>query len=169
MYLGLRINHIVAMAQNRVIGRAGGMPWHIPEDFKFFKKTTMGHPMIMGRKTWESIGKALPGRVTIVVSRSRIANLPLEVILKPSIDEALKWCKDQQSTWGEDVFIVGGGEIYRQTLDMADRLYITEVACDVLGDTTYPEIPKSKFQLVGSEDHKDSNFSFAFSVYDAKS
>jgi len=123
----MKVSHIVAMSSNRAIGRNGGMPWHIPKDFRFFKETTMGHAMIMGRKTWESIGKALPGRKTIVVTRSQDLKVPSEVLVMTSVEAALSWCRDNQTTWGDECFIVGGGDIYRQTISKADRIYLTEV------------------------------------------
>ena len=141
----LTLSHIVAVSENGVIGRAGSMPWHIPEDFKFFKKTTMGHPMIMGRKTWDSIGRALPGRQTIVVSRSWSGSIPENVVVKPTIEDALVWCEGEKSVWGKEVFVVGGGEIYRQTLALVDQIYMTTVHREIDGDVFYPKIDRSEF------------------------
>lgn len=141
----LTVSHIVAMAQNHVIGKSGGMPWHIPEDFKFFKQTTMGHAMIMGRKTYESIGRPLPGRLTIIVSRTGFDPKHPDVVVVTTIDQALAHAATVVAQWGDEVFIVGGGEIYRQTLARADRIYLTEVAQAVEGDTTYPIIDEAQF------------------------
>ena len=137
----LTISHIVAISENRIIGRDGGMPWHIPEDFKFFKATTMGHAMIMGRKTWDSIGRALPGRLTIVVTRASDFKAPENVIIKKSIPDAIAYCESVRSSWGDECFVVGGGDIYRQTLPLASKIYLTIVHKNVDGDTSYPELP----------------------------
>lgn len=168
MHSGLKVYHIVAMAQNRVIGREGGMPWHIPEDFKFFKETTMGHVMIMGRKTWSSIGRALPGRQTIVVSRSKDTPLAEGVVRAASLEEAFEWCKEHESTWGSEVFVVGGGELYRQSLPVTDRIYLTEVHKAVDGDTTYPAFSTEDFQLVERKESANDSVSFDFCQYDRK-
>lgn len=120
------------------------MPWHIPEDFKFFKSKTMGHALIMGRKTFESIGKPLPGRLSIVVSRQdglKVATSEQAPALAVrSVEAALAVAHAQAERWGEEVFVIGGGEIYRQTLPMADRVYLTRVHRNVVGDTRYPEL-----------------------------
>jgi dihydrofolate reductase len=159
------VSQIVAMSENRVIGVAGGMPWHIPEDFKFFKQTTMGHAMIMGRKTWTSIGRALPGRLTIVVSRDQNLDVPAGVIRKSSIESAIDYCDGVQTKWGDECFIVGGGEIYQQTLPITNRIYLTTVHKYVEGDTTYPEFSQFPFQQVKSEQHLDAPIPFTFSTW----
>jgi dihydrofolate reductase len=163
----MKVSHIVAMSSNRAIGRNGGMPWHIPKDFRFFKETTMGHAMIMGRKTWESIGKALPGRKTIVVTRSQDLKVPSEVLVMTSVEAALSWCRDNQTTWGDECFIVGGGDIYRQTISKADRIYLTEVHKVIDdGDTFYPPIPDDAFRKVRSDAHPDEPIPFTFTTWD---
>jgi dihydrofolate reductase len=148
----LIIKHIVATSKELVIGRDGGMPWHIPEDFKHFKQTTMGHVIIMGRKTWQSIKKALPGRHTIVVTRSPLTIDSPNVTVASTINEAYNWCRDHQSTWGSDVFIVGGGEIYRTTLTDCQEIIQTQVDVSCEGDTTYPEIPKMDFHQISAHE-----------------
>ena len=160
------ISHIVAMSENRVIGRDGGMPWHIPEDFRHFKKTTMGHAMIMGRKTWDSIGRCLPGRLTIVVTRNRAFSVPPEVVIKPSINDAIEYCKAHTNQWGDECFIVGGGEIYRQSQNITDRIYLTTIHTTVSGDTSYPEFSSADFQQVKSEAHLDAPLPFTFSTWE---
>jgi dihydrofolate reductase len=162
----MRISHIVAMSENRIIGRSGGMPWHIPEDFKFFKATTMGHAMIMGRKTWESIGRPLPGRLTIVVTKSHDFSTPSGVVVKDSIDSAIQYCMDHQKTWGDECFIVGGGEIYKQSLSLVDRIYLTIVHQSVDGDTEYPALPKREFQQTHCEPHPKASIPFTFTTWD---
>jgi dihydrofolate reductase len=160
------ISHIVAMSENRVIGRDGGMPWHIPEDFKFFKKTTMGHAMIMGRKTWDSIGRPLPGRLSIVVTRTASLNLPEGVMQCASVDEALHQCDALRAQWGDECFIVGGGEIYRQTLPLTDRVYLTVIHKAIDGDTFYPELSTEEFGQIKSESHLNAPLPFTFTVWE---
>ncbi|NBZ95639.1 MAG: dihydrofolate reductase [Proteobacteria bacterium] len=125
------IKAIVAMAENRVIGNAGTIPWHLPEDFKFFKATTMGHAILMGRKTYESIGKPLPGRENIVLSRTMPETQGISVIR--SLDE-LKVPND-----GRDLFVIGGEEIYRLLLPKVQELYVTKVPQVIEGDTRFPK------------------------------
>ena len=125
------IKAIVAMAENWVIGNAGTIPWHLPEDFKFFKTTTMGHAILMGRKTYESIGKPLPGRENIVLSRTMPETQGIRVIR--SLDE-LKEPSD-----GRDLFVIGGEEIYRLLLPKVQELYVTKVPRVIEGDTRFPE------------------------------
>ncbi len=135
------ITHIVAMAAGRVIGADGGMPWHIPEDFKFFKATTMGHAMIMGRKTFDSIGRPLPGRLTIVVTRRPEDGTVAGGVYVPSVAAALAHAASVRAVWGDEVFVIGGGELFRDTLGMVGRVHITLVEQVVAGDTYYPALP----------------------------
>ena len=119
------------MAENRVIGNAGTIPWHLPEDFKFFKATTMGHAILMGRKTYESIGKPLPGRENIVLSRTMPETQGITIIR--SLDEL------KEPTDGRDLFVIGGEEIYRLLLPKVQELYVTKVPRVIEGDTRFPE------------------------------
>ena len=119
------------MAENRVIGNAGAIPWHLPDDFKFFKATTMGHAILMGRKTYESIGKPLPGRENIVLSRT-MPDRPGVTVLR-SLDEL------KEPTDGRDLFVIGGEEIYRLLLPRVQELYVTMVPRTIEGDTRFPE------------------------------
>nr|AIA16682.1 Dihydrofolate reductase [uncultured bacterium] len=131
----MRISIIAAVATNGVIGREGRLPWHLSTDLKRFKQLTMGHAIIMGRRTWESIGRPLPGRRTIVVTRQSEYSVPEGVQVAASLDDAL----DAAQAAGEcDAFVVGGAELYHEALGLADRLYFTEVAADVEGDTYFP-------------------------------
>ncbi len=130
---------IVAASANNAIGKSNQMLWHLPEDFKFFKNTTWGLPIIMGRKTFESIGKALPGRTNIVVT-SNVALQIAEVHAVRSIDEAIKLA---ESTNAKEIFITGGGEIYKQTMPIADKIYITRVNTHIDGDAFFPEIDEN--------------------------
>ena len=127
-----RITLIVARARNGVIGRDGKLPWQLPDDLAFFKRTTMGHPIVMGRRTWESIGRPLPGRRNIVVSR-RAGFLAGGAETVPSLDEALRLCADT-----EDVFVIGGAQLYAEALPRAGRLIVTEIDADFEGDTRWP-------------------------------
>ena len=122
------------MAENRVIGNAGAIPWHLPEDFKFFKATTMGHAILMGRKTYASIGKLLPGRQNIVLSRTMPEeSVPPGITLIRSLDEL------KEPTDGRDLFVIGGEEIYRLLLPKILELYVTKVPRVIEGDTHFPE------------------------------
>ena len=124
---------IVAMAKNRTIGVNNTLPWRCPEDLKHFKALTMGHHMIMGRKTFDSIGKALPGRTTVVVSHN--TDLKIEgCLVAHSLPEAIAACAGDS-----EIFIVGGAELYRQAVPLVDTLYITEIQQDVDGDAHFPE------------------------------
>jgi dihydrofolate reductase len=131
----MRISIIAAVATNGVIGRQGRLPWHLAGDLKRFKQLTIGHTIIMGRRTWESIGRALPGRQTIVVTRQPDYQVTEGVQIAPSFDDALHLADAAGET---ETFVVGGAELYREALTLADRLYFTEVAADVDGDTYFP-------------------------------
>ena len=122
---------IVAMADNRVIGKSGTIPWHLPEDFKFFKATTLGHAIVMGRKTYESIGKPLPGRENIILSRT-MPETPGITIVR-SLEEL------REPTDGRDLFVIGGEEIYRLLLPRVQEIYVTKVPKTIEGDTRFPE------------------------------
>ncbi|MBE4589920.1 type 3 dihydrofolate reductase [Vibrio navarrensis] len=127
------ISMIAAMAENRIIGKENQMPWHLPADFAWFKSCTMGKPVVMGRKTFESIGRSLPGRKNIVISRD--AALSIEgVSIVNSIEAALTEAGDS-----EEVMIIGGGSIYAECLPKADRLYLTFIDANVDGDTQFPK------------------------------
>jgi len=136
---------IVAMAKNRTIGVNNELPWRCPEDLKHFKALTMGHHMIMGRKTFDSIGKPLPGRTTVVLTRDR--NMKLDgCVVANSLPEAIASCaRDPQ------IFVVGGADIYAQSLALADTLYITEIQKDVIGDAVFPAFDKSEWHEVSRE------------------
>ncbi|HRO66242.1 MAG TPA: dihydrofolate reductase [Pseudobdellovibrionaceae bacterium] len=145
------LSHIAAMSRNRVIGKDNKLPWHLPEDLKFFKKMTDGRIMIMGRKTFESLPGHLPNRHHIVVSRSHFVADEGDVDFVSSIDQALKRAAELVTDPSEEVFIVGGGEIYKQTLDKVDRIYLTVIDQDVEGDAQYPEFDDSLFALERNE------------------
>lgn len=141
----MEISIIVAIAEKGVIGGGNELLWHIPDDLKRFKRITSGHSVIMGRKTFESIGKPLPNRRNIVITRNpEFRAEGIEVA--NSLNVALGLTKTE-----DEVFIIGGGEIYRQALPMATKLYITRVHANFEGDTYFPEIPTQQWQLVCSE------------------
>ncbi len=141
-----RIVLVAAVSENGVIGRDGDMPWHLPDDLKRFKRITMGHPVLMGRRTWESIGKALPGRRNIVLTRDRDFVAEGAVVVH-TIDEA---CSAAASA---DLFVIGGGVVYRLLLDDASVVELTRVHADVEGDTTFPSLPSKEWSRIHQEDH----------------
>jgi dihydrofolate reductase len=134
-----RLSIIAAMAQNRVIGIDNKLPWRLPADLAYFKSLTVGHHMIMGRKTYQSLpgGKPLPGRVSVIVTRDPAFSAPGCVVVH-SLSEAIAACVGD-----EEAFFIGGAEIYRQALTVADRIYLTEVRADVPGDARFPEFELS--------------------------
>jgi dihydrofolate reductase len=140
----MRISLIVAMARNRVIGRGGTMPWHLPADLQRFKQLTMDKPIIMGRKTFEALGRILPGRRHIVISRRQDYQAPGAEVVK-DFDAALAVA--QKATSGE-VFVIGGSEIFREALPRTDRLYMTLIDADIEGDTWFPTLKASDWQEV---------------------
>jgi dihydrofolate reductase len=151
------ISMIVARSRNHVIGRDNQMPWKISADLQFFKRVTMGHPVIMGRKTWESIGRPLPGRRNIVVSRNADYS-PVGAELASSLDEALASLSDSSR-----VFVIGGEQLFKQAFDKADRLYVTEIDLDVEGGDTFFEIPNvSDWKEVERVPGSENDIHFAF-------
>ena len=144
----IRVALIVAQSDNRVIGRAGDLPWHLSEDLKFFKRTSMGKPIIMGRKTFASIGKPLPGRVNIVITRDKGFDAE-GMVVTASIEEALEAGMDAaRDSDTDEIMVIGGGEIYRAALPLADRIYLTEVHGTIDGDTLFPTLEKEVWQEV---------------------
>jgi len=143
---------IAAMDRNRLIGTGSGLPWHLPGDLKRFRARTMGRPMVMGRRTWETIGKPLPGRTSIVVSRSpRPADLPAEVFWVDSRDAALAVAR-ACPRHDDEVAIIGGGEVYALFADIADRLVLTTVEADLTGSVYLPPEVLSRFDRVESQE-----------------
>ena len=152
----MRLTLIVAMAKNRTIGLDGAMPWHIPEDLKFFKRVTMGHPVIMGRKTYQSIGAALPGRTNIVVTRNKdFEAADADVVY--DLSEALIKAKATEELWRpdggrEEIFVIGGADIYGQALPEAQRIYMTEVHQEIPGDAFFPELAEGEWKETDRQD-----------------
>lgn len=155
------ISLIAAMDRNRIIGHAGTLPWHLPADLLWFKRHTMGHSLLMGRRTFEAIGQPLPGRRTIVVSRNPYYQAP-GCMMATDIAAAIAAAKP-----AEQLFICGGGEVYRQTLDQAERIYLTELDIEVTGDTFFPEFDENEFEIV-SQEHHSKPFHYSFSIFQRK-
>lgn len=152
---------IFAVAENGVIGRDNGLPWRIPEDMRHFKRVTMGKPVIMGRKTWDSIGRPLPGRTNIVISRNPCFTAE-GIEVAPSLDAALALAGPIAAADGAgEVVVIGGAEIYRAAIPRADRLYTTEVHAIVDGDALLPEIDWNQWREASREFHSgDLDYSF---------
>ncbi len=147
------ISLIVAIAKNGVIGKASGqMPWHVKDEFKHFKNTTLGFPIIMGRKTFETLGKPLKGRLNIVVSRNQNYQTDFEeVVIKPSLQSAIDYCKELNP---EKIFIIGGGEIFKQSIPLADEMIITFMKFDAEGEIKYPEFDSKQWKIEKMMDHE---------------
>jgi dihydrofolate reductase len=152
---------IAAMAGNRVIGSDNKIPWRLPSDLARFKRLTMGHHLIMGRKTYESIGRPLPGRTTIVVTRGPFS--APNVLTAPSLEAAF-------AVAGKDdlPFICGGGEIYRQSIERADILYLTTIEKDIIGDVTFPEFDISQWSLQSSEHGREADLDWRFETWERR-
>lgn len=161
----MKISSIVAMTKDRVIGKDNEIPWYMPADLAYFKKVTIGHAIIMGRNSFISIGRPLPKRTNIIITRD-----PFYVTsccpVAHSIDEALQIANDQGE---EEVFIIGGGQIFSQSVELWDKLYLTEVNAEVEGDVFFPEIDMSKWRLI-SEDVRPKDekniYDCTFKVYE---
>jgi dihydrofolate reductase len=139
------VSLIVAMGKNRVIGANGTIPWRLPNELQLFKRVTMGHHIIMGRKTWESIGRLLPGRTTVIVTRQKDYAAPGATVTN-SLDQALAACANDN-----EVFVIGGGELYREALPKAHRIYLTTVDAAPAGDTLMPAFYEADWQEISSE------------------
>lgn len=157
-----RLALIAAVAANGVIGADNALPWRLPEDLKRFKALTLGHPVIMGRKTFESIGRPLPGRRNIVVSRNReYAAAGCEVAA--SLEAALKSCRNGS----DEVFVIGGAQIYAEALPLAQRLYLTEIRAEFAGDARFPEYDRGAWRESAREPRRsDEGIGYDFTVYD---
>jgi dihydrofolate reductase len=151
---------IVAFANNNVIGINNNLPWHLPEDLKRFRALTTGHHIIMGRKTYESLGRLLPGRTTVIVTRNKGYKLE-GALIAHSLQEAMDLCQNDL-----EPFVIGGAELYQDALKFANQLYITEVDLAVAGDAFFPEIDLSKWQETSREEHTSAQgFLFNYLTY----
>ncbi len=155
------ISIISALARNRTIGIDNTLPWRLSDDLKYFKALTLGHHILMGRKTWESIGKPLPGRTTVIITRGNFP-APEGVKIAHSLQEAISVCGAD-----EEIFFVGGADLYGQALPLADRLYLTEIQADVEGDAWFPDYDRSEWREVSRDARRDeaSGLAYDFVVY----
>ena len=161
------ISLIVAASDNNAIGKDNQLLWHLPNDMKFFKNTTWGMPVIMGRKTFESMNKPLPGRFNIVITRQAEWNAE-GVIRAADLDDAFKKAAETNC---KETFIIGGGEIYRQSIERANKIYLTRVHADIEGDTFFPVIDESKWELTSHEDFEPDEkhlYAYSFQVWKRK-
>jgi dihydrofolate reductase len=166
----LPLSLIAALGENRVIGVDNSMPWHLPGDFKYFKATTLGKPIIMGRKTWDSLGRPLPGRLNLVVTRQ--ADLQLEgaevfTSLESAVARAQEWAREQGVA---EVMLIGGAQLYAQGLAQAARLYLTRVALSPQGDAWFPEFDLADWALVSAALNPavDDKPAYTFEVWERK-
>jgi dihydrofolate reductase len=162
------ISHLVAASENNVIGKNNQLPWNLPNDFKFFKNKTWGMPVVMGRKTYESMEKELKGRINIVVTTNKEWKRE-NVIVVSSIEEGINKAEETDC---KEIFIIGGGEIFKQSMDIATRLYITRVHATVDGDTFYPSIDKGKWKLISEDPHpadEKHQFAYTFQLWEKNS
>ena len=158
-----RISVIAALARNRVIGIENRLPWRLPEDLAHFKALTLGHPILMGRKTFESLGRPLPGRTNVVITRNPDYR-PEGCLVADSIPAAIALCGE-----ADEVFFIGGAELYAQAIPFADRLYLTEVDVDATGDAWFPDYDRGAFRQASRTAHtgeKGDPLRFDFVVYD---
>ena len=156
----MAISHLVAASENNVIGKGNQLPWHLPNDFKYFKNKTWAMPVIMGRNTYESLDKPLPGRFNIVITTNHDWNRN-DVIVAHSIDEAITKATETDC---KEIFIIGGGKIFEQSIGTVNKIYLTRVHTTVEGDTFYPEIDETKWKLISEDPHPaDEKHKFAYS------
>lgn len=164
----MRISLIGAMGERRVIGAGGKIPWHLPADFKHFKEITTGHPVIMGRKTFESIGRALPGRTNIIITRDAAYHAD-GVVVVASPEAALAAARGAEGA--DEAFVLGGGEVYKLFLEQADKVYLTEVLGSFEGDAFFPELDGEEWNLIEEKknDKDEKNpFDFTYLTYERK-
>lgn len=163
----LPVSLIVAATRNQVIGRDNQMPWHLPEDLRYFKQRTLGKPIIMGRKTWESLGRPLPGRLNIVISRQ--ADLELEgaevfTDLDAALQRGYQWAAQKGA---DEVMVIGGGQLYQEALQLAQRVYLTRIDLELEGDTFFPVLDAQHWQQIEAETHpaQEQEPAYTFEVW----
>lgn len=155
------VSLIVAVAKNGVIGVKNTLPWHLPEDLKHFRALTTGHHIIMGRKTYDSLGRLLPGRTTVIVTRNQNYQVEGAVVVH-SLEEAVKVCANDSET-----FLIGGAELYKDGLKLANKLYLTEIDAEYQGDAHFPEFNQAEWRLVEQESHTSVNgLGFSYKTYE---
>ncbi|WP_080238977.1 dihydrofolate reductase [Spirosoma rigui] len=163
----MKISMIAAVAQNHVIGRKNDLPWHLPDDFAFFKRKTSHHPIIMGRKSLESLGKPLPNRTNIVITRNKGLQAA-GVTIVHTLDEAIAAARSINQ---EEIFVIGGAEVYTMALPVATTLYLTEIHRDYEGDAYFPEVDKREWNEVSRVPHaadERHEVGFDFVTYERK-
>ncbi len=154
------ISLVVAAAENNSIGKNNQLLWHLPNDLKFFKNTTWGMPVIMGRKTFEAVNKPLPGRINIVITRQPDWNVET-LLVAGDLNDALKKATETNC---KEAFIIGGGEIYKQAMEIADKIYLTRVHAAIDGDTFFPAVDENKWHLITCQEFAaDEKHAFAYS------
>jgi len=159
----ITFSHIVAASENNVIGCNGGLPWDIPEDMKFFRNKTKGKIIIMGRKTFESVGHPLPNRLNLVITRQKDYKAEGAEVF-PNLEKAMEYAKTRISDYDPEIFVIGGGEIYKQSLNQMDTVYLTRIHKSIEGDAYYPEISENDFELAAQEDRSEP-VAFSFLTY----
>ena len=164
----MRLSLIAAVAENGVIGRDGDLPWHLSADLRRFKRLTMGHTIVMGRKTWDSIGRPLPGRTSVVISRQADFQPGFnEVLVALNLDEAMRLARNTEGS-GEEAFIIGGARIYEMAFPRVERFYLTRVHAEVEGDVGFPDIDWDQWELIERSKHDadgQNEYSMSFLVY----
>jgi dihydrofolate reductase len=160
----MSVTLIAAIARNRVIGKDGDLPWRLPADLRHFKRTTVGHPLIMGRRTFESFGRPLPDRTNIIVTRNRDYRAEGAVVVS-SFDDAMRVARQEET----EIFIGGGEDVFRHFLPIADRMILTWIDADFEGDTFFPEFDESEWRIVSRADHEPdekNRWRYSFVVYE---
>ncbi|OGE25782.1 hypothetical protein A3H85_01360 [Candidatus Daviesbacteria bacterium RIFCSPLOWO2_02_FULL_40_8] len=152
------ISIIVAASENMVIGKKGGLPWYIPEDLKRFKNITTGHPIIMGRKTHQSIGRPLPNRTNIIITRDATYKAEGCIVVN-SVEQALQ--QAQGNPGAQEIFIIGGGEIYQQVMNKVERIYLTLIKGDLDGDVYFPDYSGFN-KVIEEENHQSGDYSYKY-------
>ena len=161
----MTISLVVAASENNAIGKNNQLIWHLPNDLKFFKNTTWGFPVIMGRKSFESVNKPLPGRTNIVITTKPDWKAETVIVVN-NLKDAIQKAAETNS---KQIFIIGGGEIYKQSMDIADSIYITRVHADLEGDTFFPLIDESKWKLTSNQDFEADEkhaYSYSFQIWE---
>lgn len=157
-----RISMVLARARNGVIGADNALPWHLPGDLNYFKRVTMGHPVVMGRKTYDSIGRLLPGRKNVIVTRQKHFAVPGAVVVH-SPEQALQATAD-----AGEVFVIGGAELFTAFMDRTERLYLTEIERDYPGDVYFPDIDPALWTELSRESHEEQGLRYHFVVYERR-
>lgn len=157
---GRRIALVVAMARNGVIGAGNALPWRLPDDLKYFKALTMGHCIVMGRKTYESIGRLLPGRQNVIITRQPDYTVPGAWVVH-SVEQALAACECK-----DEIFVIGGAELFRELIGRADRMYVTELLQDFEGDVYFPPYDRSAWREVSRDRRRAADLEYHFVVYE---